>query len=219
MSRALLAVVSMVTTLACCAAASASSTLTIGIVTDGAMTRSVMSPAFILSEARSVLGSELVLEIPEDKRFNGGWTRDGIRSALDALLDDPDVDVLTLGLLSSYEAAHRPVLTKPVIAPFVVGPVLQGYPLQDGRSGRHNFVYVASFRSVADELRLFQRVVRHVAALVDRLSLESMPELDVKAQRLAAELGVRVTLVPVTTSVDEALAAMPADTDAVGRFT
>src|SRR5262245_34954875 len=71
--------------------------------------------------------------------------------------------------------------------------------------------------SVADEIRLFQRVVgfRHVAILIDQLPLETMPELDARAQELAKSMGVRATLVPVTTSVDEALARLPADADAV----
>lgn len=200
------------------AATAAATSVTIGIVSDGPQERAMLRRDFILAEARNVLGTALDIRIPDEKRLEGGWTREGIRAALDRLLADPEVDiVLALGLVSSYEAAHRESLTKPVIAPIVTDPVLQGYPLKNGSSGRHNFVYVASFQGVADEIRLFQRVVRfrHVAVLIDRLPLETMPELDMKAQRLASELGVRATLVPVTTSVDEALAALPADADAV----
>lgn len=200
------------------AATAAANSVTIGIVSDGPQERAMLRRDFILAEARSVLGTTLDIRIPDEKRLEGGWTREGIRAALDRLLADPEVDiVLALGLVSSYEAAHRESLAKPVIAPIVTDPVLQGYPLKDGTSGRHNFVYVASFQGVADEIRLFQRVVRfrHVAVLIDRLPLETMPELDTKAQRLASELGVKATLVPVTNSVDEALAALPADTDAV----
>jgi outer membrane protein TolC len=196
----------------------AASSVTIGIVADGPQERAMLRRDFILAEARNVLGTTLDIRIPDEKRLEGGWTREGIRAALDRLLADPEVDVvLALGLVASYEAAHRETLPKPVIAPIVTDPVLQRYPLKDGRSGRHNFVYVTSFQGVADEIRLFQRVVRfrHVAVLIDRLPLETMPELDTKAQRLAGELGMRATLVPVTTSVDEALAALPADADAV----
>lgn len=218
MRRTMLAALYALMLLVLCLTADAATHVTIGIVADGPAARAIMKPDFLREEARSVLGTELDLRFPEDKRLHGNWTREGIRAALDRQLSDPEVDVvLTLGLLSSYEAAHREPLSKPVIAPFVTDPVLQGYPLKEGRSGRHNFVYVASFQSVAEELRLFQRVVRfrHVAILIDRLPLETMPELDVKAQMLARELGVRATLVPVTTSVDDALAALPADIDAV----
>ena len=218
MRRTILAALAAVTVLAPGAAAVAPSTVTLGVVADGPQARAMLRRDFILSEARNVLGTTLDIRIPEDKHVDGGYTREGIRAALDRLLADPQVDVvLALGLVASYEAAHRETLPKPVIAPIVTDPVLQGYPLKDGRSGRHNFVYVASFQGVADEIRLFQRVVRfkHVAVLIDRLPLETMPELDAKAQRLAQDLGVRATLVPVTTSVDEAMAALPADADAV----
>jgi outer membrane protein TolC len=218
MRRTILAALAAATILAPDAAAVAASSVTLGVVADGPQERAMLRRDFILTEARNVLGTTLDIRIPDEKRLEGGWTRAGIRAALDRLLADPEVDVvLALGLVASYEAAHRESLPKPVIAPIVTDPVLQGYPLKDGRSGRHNFVYVASFQGVADEIRMFQRVVRfrHVAVLIDRLPLETMPELDMKAQRLAEELGVRATLVPVTTSVDEAVAALPADADAV----
>jgi outer membrane protein TolC len=217
MQRRNLAALSLLTILAPCIAAAATS-VTVGIVGDGPTARSMMDRDFLLGEARHVLGSELEIRLPDEKRLHGAWTREGVRAALDRQLSDPEVDVvLTLGLVASYEAAHREPLSKPVIAPFVTDPVLQGYPLKDGRSGRHNFVYIASFQSVAEELRLFQRVVRfrHVAILIDRLPLETMPELDIKAQQLAADIGVRATLVPITTSIDHALAALPPDADAV----
>jgi outer membrane protein TolC len=218
MRRTILLALAAVVILAPGPAMAAASSVTIGIVADGPQERAMLRRDFILAEARNVLGTTLDIRIPDEKRLEGGWTREGIRAALDRLLADPEVDVvLALGLVASYEAAHRETLPKPVIAPIVTDPVLQRYPLKDGRSGRHNFVYVTSFQGVADEIRLFQRVVRfrHVAVLIDRLPLETMPELDTKAQRLAGELGMRATLVPVTTSVDEALAALPADADAV----
>ena len=192
--------------------------VTVGTISDGPAARAVLGRDFILNQARNLLGADIEVRIPDSKVLDGAWTRAGIRAALDRQLADPDVDVIvTVGLVACYEAAHREKLGKPVIAPIVTDPVLQGYPLAEGRSGRHNFVYVASFLGVADEIRLFQRVVRfrHVAILIDQLPLETMPELDAKAQELAKSMGVRVTLVPVTTSVDEALAQLPSDADAV----
>ena len=199
-------------------AAAAPATVTVGIVTDGPSPRGILDPQTLLAEARNVLGEQLDVRFPESKQLNGGWTTTGIRAALDRQLADPEVDVvLMLGLVSSYVAAHREPLGKAVIAPIVTDPVLQGYPLHDGRSGRHNFVYVSSFQSVADELRLFQRVVHfhHLAILIDRLPLETMPELDTRAQELGKGMGVNMALVPVATSVDDALASLPPDTDAV----
>ena len=77
-----------------------------------------------------------------------------------------------LGILTSQQAARRAPLPKPVIAPLVIDPILQGYPLVEGRSGRHNFTYVADFQSVANEVRAFHEIVgfKHLVALVDELA-------------------------------------------------
>ena len=95
------------------------------------------------------------------------------RRSLDRALADRDVDVvITLGILTSQQAARAQVLPKPVIAPLVIDPVLQGYPLVEGRSGRHNFAYVADFQSVANEVRAFHEIVgfKHMVALVERFA-------------------------------------------------
>src|SRR5262245_231142 len=218
MRRAAVAIAVILQSLATFQVIAQPTVVTVGTISDGPTARAVLNRDFILNQARSVLGSEIEIRIPDGKVLDGGWTRAGIRAALDRQLADPAVAVVvTVGLVACYEAAHREKLAKPVIAPIVTDPVLQGYPLVEGRSGRHNFVYIASFMSVADEIRLFQRVVgfRHVAILIDQLPLETMPELDARAQELAKSMGVRATLVPVTTSVDEALARLPADADAV----
>ncbi len=62
-----------------------------------------------------------------------------------------------------------PRCPKPVIAPLVIDPVLQGFPLIEGRSGRRNFTYVADFQSVANEVRAFHDIVgfKYLVALVD----------------------------------------------------
>jgi hypothetical protein len=100
--------------------------VTVGIVSDGPLARTMLNAEFILAEARNVLGSSLEIKIPDSKRLDGGWTRSGIRTALDCQLADPQVDVVvTLGLVSCYEAAHREPLAKPVIAPIVIDPALQ----------------------------------------------------------------------------------------------
>lgn len=87
--------------------------------------------------------------------------------------------MLALGILASHQAAHRTALPKPVIAPLVIDPALQGFPMVSGRSGRRNFSYAADFQSVGNEVRAFHQIVgfRHVAALVDSALLDALPEL------------------------------------------
>jgi outer membrane protein len=198
---------------------SSAATVTVGIVTDGPLEREMLPVELLRTEGEAVLGGDPQLEFPQALRLQGGWTLGGINRALDTLLANPDVDVIvTLGLLSSNQASRRPRLAKPVIAPFVADPVLEGYPLVDGHSGRRNFAYVADFVGVEEQITLFHRCIpfKHLVALVDQLTLEAIPDIARKADQVAAKLpGVRITIVPVGDSVDAALAQLPADADAV----
>jgi outer membrane protein len=196
----------------------AADVVTVGIVTDGPLERAMLPVELLRTEATAVLGGDPVLEFPVRLQLQGGWTLAGINRAIDTLLADREVDVvITLGLLSSNQAAQRTQLAKPVIAPFVADALLERYPLSDGRSGRRNFAYVADFVGVEEQIALFQRCVpfRHLAVLVDRLTLEAIPDLARKADEVTAKLSVPITLVPVGDSVEEALAALPPVADAV----
>ena len=185
---------------------------------DGPTGREWFAPEIIEQEARNVLGQDLPLVLPANKRFTGDWSNAGVSAALDRALADREVDiVLTLGILASHDAAHRGSLSKPTIAATVIDPILQNFPLVQGTSGRRNFTYVADFQSVVNEVTVFQKIVgfRHLAALVDNSLMNAMPELETKAVDLSARLNARITIVRTNTSAAAALAAIPADADAV----
>ncbi|HEU4531964.1 MAG TPA: TolC family protein, partial [Steroidobacteraceae bacterium] len=169
-------------------------------------------------EVANVVGSDLAIELPEQKRFAGDWSVAGVDAAIDRALADAEVDVVLLfGILASHQGARRRTLDKPVIAPIVIDPVLQEFPLAAGVSGRRNFTYAADFQSVGADVRLFYDVVRfkHVAALLDEALYDALPQLRTKADELTAALGARITLVRAGDDVKELLAAIPADADAV----
>ncbi|MEJ0039362.1 MAG: TolC family protein [Gammaproteobacteria bacterium] len=189
----------------------------IGVVVDGPTGREMFPPELIEREARDVLGSDLPLVLPADKRFTGDWTNSGVSAALDRALADRGVDiVLTLGVLASHEAAHRATLAKPTIAATVIDPILQNFPLAQGTSGRRNFTYVADFQSVGNEVTMFQKIVgfQHLVAFVDNALMNAMPELATKAADLSRSMNLRITIVRTNTSASAALAAIPADADA-----
>ena len=194
-------------------------TMTVAIVTDGPTERPLISPEGLKHAAESALaGSDVTVVFPPDKRWPGDWSIAGVQRSLEQALTDPQVDVvLALGVVASHEAARRQALTKPVIAPVVPDPLLYSFPLVDGHSGRHNFTYVTTFNGVEDEVRRFASVAhfKHLAVLLDALTLEVAPSLSNKATALAAELGVSVALIPATDSVESMLAALPPGTDAV----
>src|SRR6185295_7565454 len=148
----------------------------------------------------------------------GDWSLEGANAALDRALADRNVDiVITIGILTSQQAARRASLPKPVIAPLVIDPILQAYPLTEGRSGRKNFAYVADFQSVANEVRAFHEIVgfRNLVALVDDSLIVALPQLAGKATELAAALNVRIGIVRVGADVGAALASIPEGVDAV----
>ena len=79
----------------------------IGIVDDGPLSRPVVEIPRLENEIRGLVGAEFDIRMPDSKRLNGGWSLTGIREALRAQLQDPEVDiVITTGLIASNEAAR-----------------------------------------------------------------------------------------------------------------
>lgn len=190
----------------------------VAVVTDGPMAREVFPAASIEREVANVAGTDVQIVLPTSKRFTGDGSLAGVDAALERALRDSEVDVvLTLGILSSHQAAHRAALPKTVIAPVVIDPVLQGFPLSGGKSARKNFTYIADFQSVEDEVRAFHQVVgfKHLVALVDTSLINALPQLRVKADELSKALNAQISIVPTGNDAEAALAAIPADADAV----
>jgi outer membrane protein len=192
--------------------------LRVAIVSDGPTDRQVLSPDALARAVAEIGAVERPISLPVDKRFVGDWSLAGIDAALDRALRDPAVDVVvTLGTLASHEAAQRTAPPKPIIAPLVIDPMLQGFPLRDGTSGRHNFTYAADFQSVGADVVMFQRILgfTHLAVVVDDALLKALPSLNDKAAEVARALGVRITLVAAAGDAAAALEALPPDADAV----
>lgn len=198
---------------------SAAASDVIAILTDGPGARPFIPQQSLETEILSLTAGEFDVRFPADKQVNGSWTTAGISAALDDLLRDPEVDVvLCLGVMASQEAARRESLPKPVVATIAADPELQGYPLSKGASGRRNFVYITNVRNIDDDLKLFLQAVRfnHVAVLADAGILAGFGDFSKrKAAQLKDLLGVQVTPVPVGQSLTDAVAAIPADVDAV----
>ena len=202
----------------CCASLAGARDIRVAVVTDGDAGRQILSVDAIQREIANVASADTTILLPPESRFAGDWSLDGANAALDRALADRNVDVvITLGILTSQQAARRAALPKPVIAPLVIDPVLQGYPLVEGHSARKNFTYVADFQSVANEVRAFHDIVgfKSLVALVDDSIIGALPQLSAKATELAAALNVRIGLVRVGADVQTALASIPEGTDAV----
>lgn len=197
---------------------SAAAPVTIGIVTDGPLKRPVVPIDVLVDEITDLTRGEFDVQLPADKILDGGWTVDGVRAALQQQLADQNVDiVIALGLVASHEASRIENLRKPMIASIVADARLQGFPIDGDSSGRRNFTYIASFHRVEDEIETFRDVVdfQHLTVVINSLSVEGIPAIGAKAREIAENSGLRITSVAARASVDEVLAAIPADADAV----
>jgi len=190
----------------------------VAVVKDGPALRQVLSVAALEREIVNVASPDVRIVLSEEPRFVGDWSLAGASAALDRALADRDVDmVITLGILSSQQAARHTALAKPVIAALTIDPILQDYPLAEGRSGRHNFAYVADFQSVANEVRSFHDITgfKHLVAVVDESLLDALPRITTKASELAALLKVQISLVRAGDDVNAVLGSLPQGSDAV----
>ena len=177
----------------------------IGIVLDGPTSRPIFSRDQVRAEIAALLEGEWQVVLGEETTVRGDWTLAGARRALAAQLADERIDlVVTLGVLSSHAAAGFDSLPKPVVAALVADPALQGFPLENGASGKRNFTYLTDFRSIEEQLLAFGKAVpiEHLAILADVDILAAMPRLSaVKREQAREALGAHVEIVPVSDSL------------------
>lgn len=189
----------------------------VGIVLDGPWERNEELLPLFRSEILDLVGEDFGVTVPADRVLVGDWTADGVRAATDRLLADPGVDlVVGLGVLASQELAGRPDLPKPSFAPVIIDPDLQGLPDAGGRSGIPNLNYLALPLTFESDVRALHEIVDfdRIAVLFSGRVVEAIPALTASIPAAAADLGLEVDVVAVT-SAGEALAAIPASAEAV----
>ncbi len=199
-------------------APAAAAEVAIGVVIDGPWARNQDIRALSRGEILALTEGEFEVRFPESGDLVGDWTLATARANLERLLADPAIDlVIAWGPIGSQAACCLGELPKPLIASAVFEPELQGLPLADGASGVPNLTYVALPDTLASQLATFRRLVpfRKVAVLVSAAMLEAIPDLGTRTRESTRELGVEAVYVPAGSSADGALAALPADADAV----
>ena len=190
----------------------------VAVVMDGPSERSASLRDLFLDEIRTVNRGEFDIRAPEDLQVEADWTVAGVRKALDRVLADKRTDiVVTLGVLASHVAAHQPKIPKPVVATVIAERKAQGIPFKDGVSGKANFSYVSLDVDIPRDLKVFHDIVpfSRLAFLLDRAYAAAVPGVEQEVTRAARKLNVTVTQVAVEGSAQEALQAIPNDTQAV----
>jgi len=190
----------------------------IGTVTDGTTATDHAMLTLFKKELQMLAEGEFVLNFPKSMALSGKDTKEGAITALNKLFSNPDTDLLlTVGGIGSSVVFKWDTIPKPVVAPLVLDSVSQGALDKDGSSGIHNLTFMDSMFNMDMEVINFRKIVLfdNLAILIDQRDLKALPEITKYAKRLANEHTITVTLIPVTTSPEQSIAAIPAATEAV----
>jgi outer membrane protein len=193
----------------------------IGIVIDGPWERNDEVLELFKQEILELTRGEFDVRFAPEKTIVADWTSARVAQALDTLFADPDVDlVLAMGVLASDVVCRRAVIEKPVVAPFVIDGRVQGLPRENGASGVRNLSYISSSISFRRDLEVFLEIAPfHHLTILSTWALGSfVPELQRRVEDLLAELSIEASFVNVRGSAEEALAALPPETEAVYVF-
>ena len=204
----------------------------IGSVLDGGSAAAMAFHAAVREETGRLLQAQFAVSFPEEKQLVGDWSGAQARRNVDALLEDPQIDaVVVLGIAASAYVSRQPVIAKPVVAAVVIDPETQGIPVTvrerpaSGRvgvervrvSGVRNLSYVAYSQDLVREAEVFREVApfsKLALLLLDAIESE-FPSIRETVAREFEAIGVEAAVVPVGLSVEQALARLPANVEAV----
>ncbi|NIQ91063.1 MAG: TolC family protein [Deltaproteobacteria bacterium] len=169
-------------------------------------------------EILRVTEGQFDVRFPAEMTVHGNWSYAQVKEAINSLLADPKVDLIIAGgYMASNYLGQMKNLPKPVIAAVLLDRELQRFPLKDGGSGVKNLSYIDTFISVSRDIKVFHEMVpfHNLAVLGSDLAFEAIPWLEKRFREIANEYTINLTVVKVDRSADEALAALPPETDAV----
>jgi len=166
-------------------------------------------------EVVRVLDIDFDVRTPDELVFTGDGTAASVRAALERALGTGGVElVIASGPLGSREAGLLEERAHPVIGAIILDPDYQGVPMKDGSSGVVNYTYVTTGNILISDLEALARVVdyQQLAVLGSGDYVEALPAEAALPSEFA---GVEVTKVAGARTVDEVLAQVPVDADAV----
>jgi len=218
MKRALIVFVLAASLAVSMAAEARQATIRLGVVLDGPWARSSLYRENFLEEIRSTTAGEVEIVLDDSAILDGGWSVDQINASLDRLFADDSIDIiLMMGMIGSNEACRRRKLSKPVIAAYILDTSFEHIPFKDGTSGVRNLNYIASFRTIGGSITAFREITPfdELIALVDAVEFRAIPEMSGFIERIEKELGVKLVIVEVNESAEQALLEIPPDAEAV----
>ncbi len=191
-------------------------TFRIMMVTDGESEQFASRELMLEQEIREVLKEDAnVIFVKPKTKTN--WTYERAEVAIKEALADRSVDlVIVSGAMSGVAVGRIEKLSKPVIIPYAA-PELQGLPQSGNSSGRRNLAYITGLLNFERELRQLRDIVRYdrLALIVGEEVVAHLDHPEAPVQAASREVGVETTLIVVKGSPEEALNAIPEDSDAV----
>jgi outer membrane protein len=190
----------------------------VGLVIDGPWGEDNEMISSIKREILNLTRGEFDVQFPKDKTILADWTIEKIKSSIDQLLMDSQVDlIITLGSISSSEICYRDDLLKPAIAPYVLDAGFQNFPIKNGTSGTQNLNYVSVPATFERDIKTFREIIpfKKAAVLINQYLPAAFPELEQRAVDLFREMDLEIFIVRIGHSVDEAINKLPSDVQAV----
>ncbi len=202
----------------CSEAASGKPVKRIAIVLDGPEMSAKGYTQLFMEELRQLLSGDYSVQFPKDLVRQGDFSRAGVRQALNAVLNESRADlIVALGLLASREACLRKDLPKPVIAAMILDHEHQKIPFVKGTSGKHNLTYIEMPDTFSEDLRTFSQITpfRQLVLLGGPSLFDAIPKAEYTRPDLVADPDVRISLLKTAGSVEQTLATIPSNADAV----
>lgn len=190
----------------------------IALIKDGPTQKEFLSEQSVRKEIVDLLGSEFNVVFVDSAKTTADWTLSGINRVLEQNYADPNVElIVTLGVVSSNEVAKRNSFPKPTIAAVTIDPAAQSFPVNQNRSGKQNFTFIADVKEAGVEVTFFRDFVgvRKFAVLIEPLLARSWPEFSELLNRASKDFQVEFIQVPVSDSPNAVVAAIPAEAEAV----
>lgn len=186
----------------------------IGMVLDGP---SIFMDTFIpemKQEIQTLLQRDYVVTFSEEHQLDSAYEVANIKSNLDFLMENDDVDlVLCMGVLSTLEAARRDTFSKPVFAPFGIDSTLPVYPHKGPASGIKNFNYLVTPSNVPRDADLISRMkpMKKVHVFVTDLFADLIPDIRTYVEQAFKRHNIEVEYVLSKGKLDDIIASLPKD--------
>ena len=192
--------------------------INIAFLDDGPKVRHNVDIEVIKKEINSLLSKEYKVQFNMDNLVSGNWDEKKIRTISEHALSDSSIDIIVaLGILNAHYFGNRGNLSKPVIAPIVVDPALQGIKMVNGKSGVENFTYLAKSTDPEEIFNAFRKIspIKRIAILGEGRVLQSIPELSKILERLQLSTGIQSKLISASGGPEAALGRIDASFDSV----